>query len=164
MWIWWSLCTFCLLACQARVTVGDSGLCCCICVTSFERWLTPFACWFCTSAHEGNKNKYKKQHLFPTLFWGVGAVQYLTKFTHCNTKSSTFPPPPLFFLGGGGGAVQYLTKLTHYCRWTSNLALIYTLLRGQNERFLFCCAVINKTRPMLWVNQYFGIYLYLVWG
>ena len=22
-------------------TVGDSGLCCCVCVTSFERWLTP---------------------------------------------------------------------------------------------------------------------------
>ena len=23
--------------CQVRVTVGDSGLCCCACVTSFER-------------------------------------------------------------------------------------------------------------------------------
>ena len=23
------------------VTVGDSGFCCCACVTSFERWLTP---------------------------------------------------------------------------------------------------------------------------
>ena len=27
----------CLLACQVRVTVGDSGLCCCVYVTSFER-------------------------------------------------------------------------------------------------------------------------------
>ena len=25
------------LACQVRVTVGDSGLCCCVHVTSFER-------------------------------------------------------------------------------------------------------------------------------
>ena len=25
------------LACQVRVTVGDTGLCCCVCVTSFER-------------------------------------------------------------------------------------------------------------------------------
>ena len=28
-------------ACQVRITVGDSGLCCCVCVTSFERELTP---------------------------------------------------------------------------------------------------------------------------
>ena len=26
-----------IIACQMRVTVGDSGLCCCVCVTSFER-------------------------------------------------------------------------------------------------------------------------------
>ncbi len=24
-------------ACQVRVTEGDAGLCCCVCVTSFER-------------------------------------------------------------------------------------------------------------------------------
>ena len=30
-----------LLACQVRVTVGDSGLCYCTCVTCFERSLTP---------------------------------------------------------------------------------------------------------------------------
>ena len=35
--LWWSLRTLYLLACQVRVTVGDSGLCCCVCVTSFER-------------------------------------------------------------------------------------------------------------------------------
>ena len=29
------------LACQVRVIVGDSGLCCCASVASFERWLTP---------------------------------------------------------------------------------------------------------------------------
>ena len=37
VYLWWSLCPLYLLACQARVTVGDSGLCCCVCVTSFER-------------------------------------------------------------------------------------------------------------------------------
>ena len=35
MYLWWSLCTLYLHACQVRVTVGDSGLCCCtsVCVT-----------------------------------------------------------------------------------------------------------------------------------
>ena len=37
MYLWWSLCTLYLHACQVRVTVGDSGLCCCTCVTYFER-------------------------------------------------------------------------------------------------------------------------------
>ena len=40
MYLWWSLCTLNLFACQVRVTVGDSGLCCCVCVTSFERSIT----------------------------------------------------------------------------------------------------------------------------
>ena len=36
------ICTLYLYACQVnRVTVGDSGLCCCACVMSFERQLTP---------------------------------------------------------------------------------------------------------------------------
>ena len=29
MYIWWSLCTLYLHICEARVTVGDSGLCFC---------------------------------------------------------------------------------------------------------------------------------------
>ena len=32
-----------LLACQVRITVGDSGLCCCVWVTSFDHQLTPCA-------------------------------------------------------------------------------------------------------------------------
>ena len=28
MYLWWSLCTLYLLACQVRVIVGDTGLCC----------------------------------------------------------------------------------------------------------------------------------------
>ena len=36
-----------LLTCQVTVTVGDSGLCCCICVTSFNCQSTPlFLCEF----------------------------------------------------------------------------------------------------------------------
>ena len=38
----WSLCNLYLLVCQVRVTVGDSGLFCCVRVTSFDRQLTPF--------------------------------------------------------------------------------------------------------------------------
>ena len=40
-----------LLACQVRVTVGDDSgnCCCCVCVTSFEHWLTPL---FVDSAYE----------------------------------------------------------------------------------------------------------------
>ena len=41
MYLWWSLCSLCLLACQVRVSIGDSGLCCCVCVTSFERLFSP---------------------------------------------------------------------------------------------------------------------------
>ena len=33
--------TFYFLACQVRATLGDSGLYCCVCVTSLERQLTP---------------------------------------------------------------------------------------------------------------------------
>ena len=37
MCLWRSVCTLYLHVCQVRVTVGDSGLCFCTCVTSFER-------------------------------------------------------------------------------------------------------------------------------
>ena len=39
MYLWWSLCTLYLLPCQVRVTVGDSGLCCCVCVRLYT-WHT----------------------------------------------------------------------------------------------------------------------------
>ena len=48
LYFWWSLCTLCLHACQATVTASHSGPCCCVCVTSFERKLTPL---FVESAH-----------------------------------------------------------------------------------------------------------------
>ena len=36
MYIWWSSCPTYSLACQVRVTLGYSRICCCICLTSFE--------------------------------------------------------------------------------------------------------------------------------
>ena len=50
MYLWWSLCTSYLHACQMRVTVGDSGLCCCACVAYFEHLFNSLVCWFRTSA------------------------------------------------------------------------------------------------------------------
>ena len=46
IYLWWSLCSWYSVyvlphACHVRVTVGDSGLCCCVCVTYFESQLTP---------------------------------------------------------------------------------------------------------------------------
>ena len=41
MYLWWSLCTLYLLACLVKGTVVDSGLCCCVCVTSFQRYYLP---------------------------------------------------------------------------------------------------------------------------
>ena len=37
MYLWWSLRNLYLHACQVRVTVGDSDLCCFTCVTYFDR-------------------------------------------------------------------------------------------------------------------------------
>ena len=42
MCLWWSLCTLHLHACQLRVTVGDSGLCC-----VFWVLINSLMCWFC---------------------------------------------------------------------------------------------------------------------
>ena len=36
MYLWWSLYILYLWACQVKVTVGDSGFCCCTCVMSFK--------------------------------------------------------------------------------------------------------------------------------
>ena len=46
MYLWWSLYTLYLHACQVRVTLGDSGLCCCACATSVEPKLTPLCLGF----------------------------------------------------------------------------------------------------------------------
>ena len=38
MYLWWSLCP---LSLPTHQVIGDSDLCCCVCVMSFKRWLTP---------------------------------------------------------------------------------------------------------------------------
>ena len=40
------LCTLYLHACQVRITLGDASLCCFICVTYFERLLSPLCVSF----------------------------------------------------------------------------------------------------------------------
>ena len=54
IYLWWSLCTLYLLACHMRVTIGDSGLCCCAIVMSKIFWalINSFVCWFCTDLHK----------------------------------------------------------------------------------------------------------------
>ena len=61
MYLWWSVCALYLLACQLRATVGDSELCCCVCVMSFKHWLTPLfvdSAQVGTWGHSGNKLQY----------------------------------------------------------------------------------------------------------
>ena len=41
MYLWWNLRILYLLACQVRVTVADSGVCCCVCATSVGRYVGP---------------------------------------------------------------------------------------------------------------------------
>ena len=50
MYLWLSLCTLYLHACQVRVTVtiGDSGLCCCLCDVFWEL-INSLVCCFCAS-------------------------------------------------------------------------------------------------------------------
>ena len=36
--LWWSLCTLYLFECEVRVTIGDSGLCCCVRKTISYLW------------------------------------------------------------------------------------------------------------------------------
>ena len=40
-YLWWSYVRPSVYTHARWITVGESGLCCCICVTYFERWLTP---------------------------------------------------------------------------------------------------------------------------
>ena len=61
--------------CQVRVTVGESGLCCCICVTSFEHWLTPLCqCLFHTildnihTNHTEDKREPNRTRTYVRLF------------------------------------------------------------------------------------------------
>ena len=72
------------------VTVGDSGLCCCTCVTYFERWLTPLCvdflqllvqAWNCTLFLLLLSLPSLNQHLPTTLMW-----RYLLTLTRASFK------------------------------------------------------------------------------
>ena len=45
MYLSWSLCILYLHACQVKVAVGDSGLCCCTCYV-FRALINSLVCWF----------------------------------------------------------------------------------------------------------------------
>ena len=42
-----------------RVTIGDSGLCCCVCVTYFERCLTPLCVDSCVVVQKSPSKRSK---------------------------------------------------------------------------------------------------------
>ena len=60
MYLWWSLCTLYLHACQVKRIVGNSGLCYCVCVMSFERYLTPLCRLFHTDWWQKGKESLSK--------------------------------------------------------------------------------------------------------
>ena len=79
-------CTLYLRACQLRVTVGDSGLCCCVCVTSFEPWLTPcvlflFAHYFRTETSDSTASQSVLTPVCKRAF-------------RCSLEDVSFPPKP----------------------------------------------------------------------
>ena len=102
MHLWWSLCTLYLHACQVRVTVGDSGLYCCICVTSFGRWLTPL----CVDSAQALWASF-------CLRWFHAVYDKLTKksttATNLNQFNSTTGVVPAEMVEKGGVCALYLT-------------------------------------------------------
>ena len=71
-----SWCTLYLHACQVRVAIGDSGLCCCVRVTSFEYWLPPLFCGFngprpnmAVTMHETPQEKNHIKKLWTIASW-----------------------------------------------------------------------------------------------
>ena len=74
MYLSWSLCTLYLLAFQVRVTVGDASVCCCACMTSFERCIAPFFVDFnqCRiKRHKGLKERlfWSENTKLARIFW-----------------------------------------------------------------------------------------------
>ena len=78
-------CTLCLCASLVRVTVGDSGLCCCGCVTCFEHWLTPLRVDSSRASFYFKMKQSKSTPLSPAT------VPLLT----ASTTAPPLPAPPL---------------------------------------------------------------------
>ena len=86
VYLWWSLCTLHLHACQVRVTIGDSGLCCCTCVTYFARWLTPL--WVITL----NSRSLVRKHA------GLLCSQWNAETSHFMMSQTPVPHNPTWFM------------------------------------------------------------------
>ena len=84
MYLWWSLCPLYLLACQVRVTAGNSGLCC-VCVTSFERYLL-YLLPYVSIEHESVFNTYLRYFAYCQEFC-ISDVCFPGSFTYT-------PSPP----------------------------------------------------------------------
>ena len=74
MFLWWCLCTVCLLVCQMRVTVGlclnpFSGLCCCVRVTYIQSESAPLVVdFFPKHRHKGASFRTVNYYCFRLLF------------------------------------------------------------------------------------------------
>ena len=91
-------CALCLRASKVRVTIGDSGLCRCVCVTCFERWLTPLRV---DSARASFCFKMKQSKSLPALSRYSSAADSVhqrpsppTTRPYPASHSSPYPPPP----------------------------------------------------------------------
>ena len=102
MYIRWSLCTLYLHACQLRVTVGDSGHCCCTGVTYFESKLTPllvdsartlwasFCFRFTYSTSLSQVSHSQQSHRVFVCCWkkwgNIDQKEYLPKYSYRGTR------------------------------------------------------------------------------
>ena len=70
MYLWWSLCTLYLLACQVRVIIGDSGLCCTLCYV-FWALINSLLC----HQHQLYRQNSRKWETLKASSWrfGIGA-------------------------------------------------------------------------------------------
>ena len=64
-----------LYACQARVTAGHSGLCCCTCVTYFERYNELSGELVQTFDDDGAADRQKQMPLNVQIFGGNGTIK-----------------------------------------------------------------------------------------
>ena len=93
MYLWWSLCTLYLLACQVRVTVGDSGLCFWFLRDVFRALVNSFACWLKVTPFSNRLQRFQSccaaNHFEKTV---ENRGQFFFQF---------------FFFFGGGGVIIY---------------------------------------------------------
>ena len=87
MYLWQSLCTLYLHACQVRFTVGNSGLCCCVSVWCLLS-ANSLVCWFYMSALGFILFQTVKQKLWQT---GARAVSVTMAYLRCLSRTDHAP-------------------------------------------------------------------------